>query len=283
MKIGLVGYGYWGRILLKNIESLVGDRCDITICEKLPTNQKRYKVVKDYKQLECDMVFVAVPSREHYEICKYFLQKGVDVFCEKPLTLDTKSSSNLYEIATENGARLFVDWVFVYNPCVQTIKEVIKNYGKPKNIIFNRLNYGPAREDTTARWDLCSHDVSIALYLLGERPTDVRWLDFSRNKKSKQFDSSTGVLTFSDTTVQINSSWEYGKKDRLCSMEIGDKFLYWDDIEKSVIFGIDNCEVSSYSPLEKSIDVFLNDSYNHDKQKELTLQTIRILENEGCV
>ena len=282
MKIGLVGCGYWGKILLNNLVDL-GYK-DIVICEKekVDWNQlgsTKYKVVKSHKNLKCDVAFVVTPPTTHFEVCRDFLRRGIDVFCEKPLTLDYQSSLELYEEAEKSGAKLFVDWVFIYNPCVRVLYDIIKRRGKPKNIMANRLNYGPARNDVDARWDLASHDVSIATYLLGEIPQSVSWLNFKRNPASIQNDSAVGLLSFKDTTMQINVSWEYGKKDRMYSFEFEDGFVYWDDNNKTVTDGFDPVDVPEYSPLHTSIRAFLIGSFNQELQKSLTLDTIRILEN----
>jgi|TARA_R110002020_G_scaffold279548_5_gene495250 predicted dehydrogenase len=286
MKIGIVGLGYWGKILLKNLVEL-GYK-DIIICEKQVIDWSqiggtKYKLVKSYKDMACDIVFVVTPPRTHYEVCKHFLSQGINVFCEKPLTLSEKSSSELYAEANKSGAKLFVDWIFMYNPCVQILKNIIKDRGKPKNIIANRLNYGPARQDVSARWDLASHDVSIATYLLEESPEEVSWVDFKRNSESSQNDSVVGIINYEKTNLQINASWEFGKKDRMYTLEFDDGFVYWDDNEKSVIDGFNKIPVPSSSPLHISIGEFIQGNFDNRQQKKVTLNTIRILENESKI
>ena len=87
MKIGIIGIGYWGKIILRNLESMGKDNivvCDISFSDK--NKYQNYQAFKDYKQLDCELVFITTPTSTHYEICKYFLEKKVKVFCEKPLT-----------------------------------------------------------------------------------------------------------------------------------------------------------------------------------------------------
>lgn len=280
MKIGLIGLGYWGKIILNNLNQLGYN--DIIICEENKISWgdigTKYPVVTSYKNLECDVVFIITPATHHYEICNYFLKKGINVFCEKPLTLSSNTSLSLYENAKIFNSSLFVDWVFLYNPCVEVLKKMIRERGVPKSIIANRLNFGPVREDVNARWDLASHDVSIVRYLLDEMPNDVQWLDFKRNNDSIQNDSTIGILSFKNTNVQINSSWEFGKKDRLFTLEFSDGFVYWDDNDKSIVDGFNSIDVPSYSPLHKSINSFMSKEFDSDKQKELTLDIIKILE-----
>ena len=129
MKIGLIGLGYWGKIILKNLEQL-GYK-DITVCESKDVDWSligsKYKLCKDYKKLKCDKVFVLTPATSHFDICSFFLQKGIDVFCEKPLDVESKNCEKLFNLAEKNGSYLFVDWLFTFNPAVKEIKNLINS------------------------------------------------------------------------------------------------------------------------------------------------------------
>jgi predicted dehydrogenase len=85
MKIGIVGLGYWGKIILNNLLDL-GHK-DVVLCDtkKVLSGlnlKKRFKYETSYERLRCDKVFVLTPVETHYKICNYFLNQGVDVFCE---------------------------------------------------------------------------------------------------------------------------------------------------------------------------------------------------------
>jgi len=286
MRIGIVGLGYWGKIILKNLRELGYD--NIVICESSPIDWSsigsKYPEVNSYKELNCEKVFVVTPPESHFNICSYFLENGQDVFCEKPLTLDLSTSETLYRIAKrKNKGSLFVDWIFTFNPCVEAIGKIIECYGPPKNIMGNRLNYGPVRTDVSARWDLASHDVSIALHLLREMPIHIQWTDFRRNGLSTQADSTVGVLSFENTTVQINASWEYGKKDRTYTLEFDDGFVYWDDSTMSVKSDFCELSIGPVSPLHNSINSFINDAFSKNEQEILTLNTIKVLSHESSI
>ncbi len=267
VKIGLIGFGYWGKIILRNLRELGYN--DIVICETQEINWHdvgaKYEQVTDYRDLQCDKVFVIVPVESHYEVCNHFLERGVEVFCEKPLCLNREQCENLYKTAEKNYCKIFVDWIFTFNPAVNKIKELTSVLGKPKNIIANRLNYGPARHDVNARWDLASHDVSIACYILDEAPIKSQWLDFKRNTESLQDDSAVGILQFEETNVQINVSWHYGMKDRVYIIEFENKFVRWDDSVSLMLCGNDIVPLEEGSPLHNAINCFLNGDYDQER------------------
>lgn len=285
MKIGIVGLGHWGKVILRNLREL-GHR-DIVVCEQRDVDWheigEKYRQVRDYRKLSCDAVFVIVPVASHYEVCRHFLERGIDVFCEKPLDTNLKHCQKLYEISDKHNSRLFVDWLFTYNPAVQKIKTLIGGLGKPKSIIANRMNFGPVRTDVNARWDLASHDVSIGCYLLDEAPVRSEWLDFKRDKNSDQDDSTVGVLEFSETSMQINASWSYGMKNRMYILEFNaneNSFLHWDDNTSTILYGNDVIPIEPKSPLHSSITNFLNGDWGPE-QKDLSLHITGSLYESG--
>ncbi len=295
MKIALIGLGYWGKIILKNLENLGKD--DFVLCEITNSDIKDlqgYEIVNDYKKIDCDSVLITTPISTHFEISKYFLEKNVNVFCEKPLTTSSVQAEQLYNMAIKNNLTLFTDWIFIYNSHIETIKRDYEGgkLGKIRSISMNRLNLGPARTDVNARWDLAAHDVSIIQYIFSKIPINIKWIDYKRSNSSKQEDSALGLLQFEDFTANINVSWQYRKKVRECVFEFENYFVLWDDFKRflqyedssQIAFPIFSGNLTypctSYQePLKKSLNAFFSFSKEDMiKQKKLTIETIKILE-----
>ena len=297
MKIGLIGLGYWGKIILKTLKKF--DQ-EIIICDSFLKNIDTYeghKATNDYKEMPlCDKYFVVVPATLHYAICKFFLEKQPDiksdVFCEKPLTTSEKTSNELYDLAYNNEHLLMTDWIFTFNPYVKQIKADYFNgiLGKIRSINMNRLNFGPERTDVNAKWDLASHDISIIQYIFGNdtryfnKPNGIfSWIDYKKNKNSYQTDSTLGFLQYDNFVATINASWYYRKKVRECIFEFDKCFVIWDDDKRKLEYIENNTIIKSYSfddqPLDLAIKHFL---YTYDvddmmEQKELTNNTLEIL------
>ena len=142
---------------------------------------------------------------------------------------------------------------------------------------MNRQNFGPVRDDVTAKYDLASHDISIAIHLLNKMPDKVNWIGYKRNKHSNTNDSCHGLMQFKNITVQVNASWHYGKKDRLCIFEFEKGFLIWEDDKSRLEFNDINLFEEGLSPLENSVNAFLNGENNI----ELTIKTLQVLEHEN--
>ena len=295
MKIGIIGLGYWGDIILRNLESL-GYK-DIILCDISPLDSNKfqnYNTTKDYKNLDCEYVFITTPTTTHFELAKFFLEKKVSIFCEKPLAITSIQANELYEIALNNKTILFTDWIFTFNNQIETIKKDYDNgkLGKIRSINMNRLNLGPERFDVNARWDLAVHDISIIQYLFSEKPANIKWIDYKRDKDSTQEDSSLGLIEYNGFTATINVSWHYRKKVRECVFEFDKYFIVWDDFKRFLQYE-DSSNVSfpiysgnlSYpcseyqSPLINAIRSFFSFSEEDVlKQKKLTIETLEILE-----
>lgn len=272
MKIGLIGYGYWGKILHKNIVNIISG--DIEIFD---LGQNIGKIEKIH---ECSHVFVATPAITHKEIVDDLLSKKIHVFCEKPLVLDKPSVNCLYTSAEKNKVKLFVDWTFVFNDAVNEIKRKFEcgELGKIRSVTMNRLNSGPERKDVSSKWDLSSHDVSILQYIFSDFPSKITWVEKKRNNKSYKNDTCIGILEYPSFDALIHSSWEYSTKDRVCVFEFDAGILRWDDNSNTITLNHTHIDFEkSKSPLENSIISFL---YQGMDQKELTKQITEIIEHD---
>lgn len=281
----LVGYGYWGKILYRNLKQL---NLSVEVYDKhasLETISDQDTVINSLDSITSKNVFVAVPCNEHYSVVERLIKNEHNVFCEKPLTSKLKTSKDLYDLAEEYKVKLFVDWIFLYNDYINYIRKVITigNLGKLQTVNLYRQNKGPIRYDVSARVDLMSHDLSILLYILGTEIASAKFLDYRKNIISEQFDSSIGILKFDDITATINVSWEYPIKNRLCLFEFEAGLLTWDDTTGDISINNKHIKVDTKtSPLILSINSFL---YNKDKYpfKDITLKISELFENESKI
>ena len=266
MKVGLIGYGYWGKILKRNIETITNN--------KIAIYDPYINVINDIN--DCDKIFIATPVSSHKETVEKYLRLGKDVFCEKPLCTNTDDVVHLYNLAEENKCDLFVDWIFTFNDSINFIKKHYQagTFGEIKHVSMNRLNSGPERQDISARWDLACHDVSILEYVFGQQIKKVLWSDLKRNPKSYRYDSSIGLLQYETFDAILHSSWYYGRKDRDCIFEFTSCILEWNDCTQSIKFNGQILEHTNGSPLLNSINNFLN---GRCQQKTLTVNVTNIL------
>ncbi len=185
IKIGLIGYGYWGPNLLRNFMEVPGSRVVVVSDlrpERLAQAQARYPTVRittDYHDLladpTVDAVVIATPVSTHFPLAMEALAAGKHVWVEKPLTRTVEQAERLLNEASKSSRVVMVDHTFVYTGAVQKIKELI-DAGRLGQLYYYdsvRVNLGLFQHDVNVLWDLAVHDLAIMDYLLNARPSAV--------------------------------------------------------------------------------------------------------------
>ena len=185
VNVGIVGLGYWGPNLLRNVAS--NRRCgEITICDndasKLDRMARRFPAAGKcgrYEELladdSLDAIVIATDVSSHFPLGKAALEAGRHVFIEKPFASSTREAETLVEMAEERSLVSMVGHTFLYSPPVVATKRIIDS-GELGDILFvtsSRVNLGLHQKDVSVIWDLCPHDFSMLFYWLGEEPTWV--------------------------------------------------------------------------------------------------------------
>ena len=180
MRIAIIGYGYWGPNLLRNLAETNG--AEVTWCvdqrsERRALAQKRYPAIKVtdsvddiFNDPEVDAVVVATPVSTHYPLTKRALEKGKHVLVEKPMTRSVAEGEELVALAQKKGLVLMVDHTFIYTGAVRKMKEIISGGELGDLYYFDsvRVNLGLFQHDTDVLWDLAPHDLSILTHLIPE-------------------------------------------------------------------------------------------------------------------
>src|SRR5215207_11379958 len=185
IRIGVIGYGYWGPNLVRNFMSAPGSVvarvCDLRE-ERLSPLEKLYPSLKtciESSELihdpQIDAVVIATPVSSHFDLAMAALQAGKHVLVEKPLASRSDQARKLVDEATARKLVLLVDHTFVYTDAVRKIRELISS-GQLGQIYYYdavRVNLGLFQHDVSVVWDLAVHDLSIMDYVLPSRPCAV--------------------------------------------------------------------------------------------------------------
>jgi predicted dehydrogenase len=184
VRFGVIGYGYWGPQLVRNLDRLtVGEVAYILdfAAERQEVARLEFPsthVTGNLEELlgsDVDAVVVATPIRTHYELARAALERGKDVFVEKPLAASSSEAEELVTLARRLGRVLMVGHTFMYNPAVEELRRLVQD-GALGNLYYIdavRVNLGLFQRDINVMWDLAPHDLSILGYVLGMHPVSV--------------------------------------------------------------------------------------------------------------
>ncbi|WP_310557801.1 Gfo/Idh/MocA family oxidoreductase [Flavobacterium sp.] len=105
------------------------------------------KTYSDYKEMldneTLDFVLIATPTRFHYPMVKYALEKGLHIFCEKPFSLNAAEGEELVGIASRKG---LVNQLGYHNHFIGTFRELkrlLKANVLGELVHFTGEAYGP--------------------------------------------------------------------------------------------------------------------------------------------
>ncbi|HMD57335.1 MAG TPA: Gfo/Idh/MocA family oxidoreductase [Solirubrobacteraceae bacterium] len=184
VRVGVAGLGYWGPNLARNLAAIPG--CELTwLCDA--SEQARARIAPSYPSArltgeledlladpELDAVVLATPVPSHARLAVAVLEAGKHCFVEKPLATNAAEAERAVQAARSAGRALMVGHLLEYHPAVARLKELIDGgeLGDLYYVYGNRLNLGKLRADENALWSLGAHDVSVALYLIGQEPVE---------------------------------------------------------------------------------------------------------------
>jgi len=245
VKVGIIGYGYWGPNLFRNFNETLNAQV-VCVCDLktdrisiVKHNYPTIKVTNDHRELisdkRIDAVVIATPVSTHFELAMLALKAGKHVLIEKPLAATSEEYSRLIDEAGKRKLVLLVDHTFIYTGAVKKIHELTR-----KNLIGNiyyydsvRINLGIFQHDVNVIWDLAVHDISVMDYLLKEKPYGVSATGGS-HVKGKPEDVAYMTLFFAKKLIaHLHVNWLSPVKVRRTLIGGTNKMIVYDDLEPS--------------------------------------------------
>jgi predicted dehydrogenase len=242
MNFGVIGYGYWGPNIVRNLVGLEGSQV-LAIAEISPAAraraQKAYpgmKVTESATEVitspEIDAIAVISPVWTHYDLAKASLENGKHVFVEKPFTSTSAQAEELINLAARKNLKIMVDHTFLFTGAVRRIANLIEE-GTLGNLYYydsTRVNLGLFQHDINVLWDLAPHDLSIMDYLLKASPEAV--VATGEGHLNGHEDVAFMTLYFPNRVIaHINVNWLSPVKVRTTLIGGEKRMLVWNDLE----------------------------------------------------
>jgi predicted dehydrogenase len=242
VKFGVVGYGYWGPNVVRNLDRLESAEV-VAVCDKSPASRK--KVAKAYPDVlvtedsaelmsspDIDAIAVVTPVWTHYELAKAALLNGKHVFVEKPFTSNAAQAQELIELAAQRNLKIMVDHTFLFTGAVTKIKQLLDDGSLGKLYYYDstRVNLGLFQHDVNVVWDLAPHDLSIIDHLIEQTPEAISAT--GQTHLNGHEDVAYITVYFPDKVIaHINVNWLSPVKVRTTLIGGEKKMLVWNDLE----------------------------------------------------
>ena len=245
IKVGVIGYGYWGPNLVRNFMAAPGSAvtrvCDLRK-ERLSSLGKLYPALKscnDASELihdpQIDAVVIATPVSSHFELAMSALKAGKHVLVEKPLAARSDQARQLVEEAAARNLVLLVDHTFVYTDAVRKIRELIASGALGEIYYYDavRVNLGLFQHDVNVIWDLAIHDVSIMDYVLPAKPVAISATGISHVPGQPENVAYITLFFASNQIAHVHVNWLTPVKVRHTLIGGSEKMILYDDLEPS--------------------------------------------------
>lgn len=219
IRVGVIGVGYLGQFHAEKYKNnpeveLVGvvdadpSRAS-QIAEKLQT-----KPFSDPAQLlgKVDAVSIVVPTVLHHRVAKQFLEQGVHVLLEKPITVTLEQADELIDVAERKGVVLQIGHIERFNPALAAVKASVKT---PRYITAERAAPFTVRcTDVNVVLDLMIHDLDLVASLAGSEPKELSAVGAS--VVSNDIDMATArIVFFNGCIADVTASRVSDEKKRL--------------------------------------------------------------------
>lgn len=241
INVGVIGYGYWGPNIVRNLHGLDSTRVEM-VCDKseaaLAKVRKAFPGVKTctnpYDILTSptiDAVAVITPVWTHYALAKRALENGKHVFVEKPFTSSSAQAEELIELAERKKLTIMVDHTFLFTGAVRKIRELVES-GTLGDLYYYdslRINLGLFQHDVSVIWDLAPHDLSIMDHLIKSEPEAI--VATGEKHLNGVEDVAYMTIYFPNSVIaHINVNWLSPVKIRTTLIGGQKKMVVWNDL-----------------------------------------------------
>ncbi len=245
IRVGVIGYGYWGPNLVRNFVDAPGATV-VAVSDMRPERLERlsrtYPAIRtttDYRELldapDIDAICVATPVSTHFDLGMAALRAGKHALIEKPLASTVAEAEQLVEEAAKRNLVLLVDHTFAYTGAVRKMRELVQDGSLGRIYYYDsvRVNLGLFQHDVSVLWDLAVHDLSIMSYVLGAKPTAVSAVG-KRHVEGQPENVAYLTLFYDDSLIaHVNVNWLAPVKIRRTMIGGSEKMIVYDDLEPS--------------------------------------------------
>ncbi|HZE74881.1 MAG TPA: Gfo/Idh/MocA family oxidoreductase [Gemmatimonadales bacterium] len=241
LKVGVIGAGTWGKNHVRTLAGLPETEltavCDLDpgVRDRLARQHPGTFVTDSVSALlgRVEAVVIASSARTHAELGRAAVEAGVPALVEKPFALTVADAEGLAELSALRGVPVLAGHLLEYHPVVEQLRHLIteRSLGELYYLYSQRVNLGQIRPDENALWSFGPHDVSVALFLLGDVPCSVAAQGHSYLQPGIE-DVVFLTLTFASGVVaHAQMSWLDPHKERRLTVVGSKQMAVFDDMQ----------------------------------------------------
>lgn len=229
LKVGIIGYGGIGHSHLACWAQLKDYAQVVAVADIREEKREELKDRKDLKLYadgadlieneDVDIIDICIPTFLHTKYAVMAMEKGCDVFLEKPVCLNEEEAQLLIETQKKTGAKVQVGLVVRFEDEYSWVKDAIDNntYGKVVCAEFHRLSqhvgwswdnwYATPEKSGTVALDMHIHDVDFVRYMMGKNPDSVK--SHATRDKDGVIQQIFSTYKYGDVVINTIAGWDF--------------------------------------------------------------------------
>ncbi|MBM4186453.1 MAG: Gfo/Idh/MocA family oxidoreductase [Gemmatimonadetes bacterium] len=240
LKVGVIGAGAWGRNHVRTLATMasvelagVAD-ADAKVRERTAKTHPGVFVTGSVEEVlaRVDAVVVASTAKSHAQLGLQALGAGKPVLIEKPFALTVADARAVAEASRRLQVPALVGHLLEFHPVVDHLRGMIQSgaLGDLYYLASQRVNLGQVRPDENALWSFGPHDISVALYLLGEAPVSVTAHGYAYLQPGIEDVVFLGMRFRSGVVAHAHLSWLDPHKERRLTVVGSKQMAVFDDM-----------------------------------------------------
>lgn len=266
--MALIGYGYWGPNLARNI--VMNSNYNLVAIVDEDENRRQvaqslygastYSSFDKIKAIEkIDLVVICTRPSSHKFLASHFIKNHINVLITKPCGISSTDAEEIATLADEKGVKVFCDFTYHFSPQINFLvsdPSVIPVVKEMREYTSYRTSLGIVQSDVDVLADLAVHDIYILLLLKSQLPTSASCLR-TNSPDDAQMQASFLTLTWADGfTAAIHVSWNSPKKVRLISIASKNRGIVLEEMNREapiqlVHFSANNSDYDALTPEER--------------------------------
>ena len=271
VKYLLIGYGYWGPNVARNINnSPVSDLKIIIDSDKKAIGKAKSKNIAevyldnsekltDKLMADIDVIVITTPPSSHYKLISSFAKYKKTFLIAKPVCRSISEVEKIKKIIEKYNIEIFTDETFIYSNKVKAIKNIVnsKDFGSLNYISSVRSNLGLIQKDIDVIWDLAPHDLSIVSYITNQYPITSKSVSSNALGNVKSQNNIAFIeFDYKKFNFYLNVNWLSPEKVR---------YMVFSGTKQTVVYD-DNKKYRAIKIYDQSIDI-IKGEYIYNKSE----------------
>jgi len=260
---GLIGYGYWGPNLLRNlarsgrfrVQAVAERQADRLEAARsaLPGLAGHLDALELIDRADVDALVIATPVATHFALARRAIERGKHVLVEKPMCRTSAECEELIALATERGVTLMVDHTFLFTGAVHKLRELSSSGALGKISYYDslRVNLGLFQPDVNVLWDLAPHDFSILDHVIGVEPLHIEATGYCHLNPELPDIAYLTLHCARGLIAHFNLSWMSPAKVRRIAIGGDRRMVVWDDLDREEKIRIYDSGIRVHSEAER--------------------------------